>query len=175
MTTIKLKHHVKEFFADADNVRLIDSTPLVLIHLACIGLFFVGFSPIAIATCAAMYLLRVFAITAGYHRYFSHKTYKTSRVFQFMLAFVGASAAQLGPIWWASHHRNHHNHSDTEKDVHSPVTRGWFWSHVGWLLCCKHLGKNYLGVDDLNRYPELRFMDRYHIIAPVTLAIGRSP
>jgi stearoyl-CoA desaturase (delta-9 desaturase) len=172
MNAIRFKHLAKEFLADADNVRLIDSTPLVAIHLACIGLFFVGVSPIAVAACVALYFLRVFAITAGYHRYFSHNSFKTSRIFQFVLAFIGASAAQLGPLWWASHHRNHHNNSDTEKDVHSPVTRGMFWSHVGWLLCCKHLGGNYSGVQDLSRYPELRFIDRYHIIAPVSLAIG---
>ena len=60
----------------------------------------------------------MFALTGGYHRYFSHNSYKTSRVFQFLLAFTGGMSAQLGALWWAAHHRHHHLYSDTEKDIH---------------------------------------------------------
>ena len=170
---MRFKHIAKEVLTDEDNVRLIDSTPLVFIHLACIGLFFVGISPVAIGMCILMYFIRVFAITGGYHRYFSHRTYNTSRVFQFMLAFAGASSAQLGPIWWASHHRHHHEYSDTEEDIHSPISKSLFWSHIGWLLSCRYLKtEDYKGVNDLLVHPEIRFIDRYHIIAPVTLVLG---
>jgi stearoyl-CoA desaturase (delta-9 desaturase) len=83
------------------------------VHIACLLVFVVGFSWIAVAMCILLYVVRMFAITGGYHRYFSHRTFQTSRWFQFVLGWLGASSAQKGPIWWASHHRHHHKHSDT--------------------------------------------------------------
>ena len=83
-----------------------------------------------------LYFVRMLAITGGYHRYFSHRSYRLKRVPQFVLAFVGTTAAQKGPLWWAAHHRAHHKYSDTERDIHSPI-RGFWWSHVGWILCDK--------------------------------------
>ena len=94
--------------------------PYIIIHLSLISLFFVGVSETAIIIFLIMYGIRMFAITGFYHRYFSHKTFKTSRFTQFVFAIIGASAVQRGPIWWAAHHRGHHMHSDTEKDQHSP-------------------------------------------------------
>ncbi|MDA0989863.1 MAG: acyl-CoA desaturase [Verrucomicrobia bacterium] len=140
-------------------------------HLACLAIPFVGFSWVAIMALVGTYIVRVFALTGGYHRYFSHRSFKTSRLFQFVLAFTGASAAQLGPLWWASHHRHHHLHSDGEGDNHSPLRQGFFWSHVGWLFCRKHELADERRVRDLQQFPELRFLDRYHVIAPLTLAL----
>ena len=60
----------------------------------------------------------------GYHRYFSHRSYKTSRVFQFLLAFFAMTSAQKGVLWWAAHHRHHHRYSDQEPDFHSPLQKG---------------------------------------------------
>ncbi len=158
---------------DDENMNLYDSSPLLFVHIAALlGIFLVGFSGIALAVCAAAYFIRVFALTGGYHRYFSHNSYKTSRAFQFILAFVGASAAQLGPLWWASHHRHHHQHSDTEEDIHSPRQRGIWWSHIGWLLCRKYAKAELDRVRDFAKYPEIRFIDRFHVIAPITLAVG---
>ena len=84
-------------------------------------MFVAGWSWFAVATSVFLYYLRMFGLTAGYHRYFSHKSYRTSRLFQFVLAWIGASAVQKGPLWWAAHHRHHHRFSDTEDDVHSPI------------------------------------------------------
>jgi stearoyl-CoA desaturase (delta-9 desaturase) len=67
-----------------------------------------------------LYISRMFFITAFYHRYFSHRTYRVSRTMQFLMAFAGCTAGQRGPLWWASHHREHHLSSDTERDPHSP-------------------------------------------------------
>jgi stearoyl-CoA desaturase (delta-9 desaturase) len=132
---------------------------------------FVGFSWTALAFCIAAYLVRVFALTAGFHRYFSHRSYKTSRVFQFILAFVGTSAAQLGPIWWASHHRHHHEYSDQPEDIHSPSLKGFFRSHIGWVMCKKYVTPQYERVGDLTKYPELMFLDRFSVVAPLCLGL----
>ncbi len=101
----------------------------IVIHLACFLAFWTGVSTAAVAVCLIFYFVRMFAITAGYHRYFSHRSYKTSRTFQFILAFLGAASAQKGPLWWASNHRHHHKHSDTEEDFHSPGLHGIWWAH----------------------------------------------
>ena len=123
------KSILKEY--EVDWLRVI---PFILIHLAIFTVFLVGFSYTALLVFLLMYSIRMFAITGFYHRYFSHKAFKTSRIMQFIFAIIGASAVQRGPIWWAAHHRGHHVHSDTEQDKHSPKSHGFFWSHMGWFL-----------------------------------------
>ena len=147
----------------------IGSMGFMALHAACILIFWVGFSWPAVMACIGLYVLRMFGITAGYHRYFSHRSYKTSRVFQFVLAFLGCSSAQMGPLWWAAHHRTHHMYSDKEGDIHSPVLHGLWWSHVGWILSCKYVRTNLETIPDFAKYLELRLLDRFHWIAPVTL------
>ena len=138
-------------------------------HLACIGIFFTGFSWVAVAVMALTYFIRVFALTAGFHRYFSHRSFKTSRFFQFALAWAGTSSAQLGPMWWAANHRHHHQHSDHEEDIHSPVIKDAFWAHIGWVLCKAHSDIKYERIKDLTKYPELRFIDRFHVLPVISL------
>jgi stearoyl-CoA desaturase (delta-9 desaturase) len=121
---------------------------------------------------AALYAVRMFAITAGYHRYFAHRSFRTSRAFQLVLALVGGTAAQKGALWWAAHHRDHHRHSDDPEDVHSPLRRGFLWSHVGWILSRRHHETKLGRVKDLAVYPELRFLDRHHYLPPLALALG---
>ncbi len=141
------------------------------IHLMCLGVIWVGTSWIAVAVCAFLYVLRMFAITGGYHRYFSHRSYKTSRWFQFVLAFLGASSAQKGPIWWASHHRHHHRYSDTEEDIHPPKIYGVYWAHMGWVLSAKYLQPRLELIKDFLKFPEILFIDKNHLIAPVSLGV----
>jgi stearoyl-CoA desaturase (delta-9 desaturase) len=148
------------------------SIPFILVHLACLAALWVGVSWIAVAVCVFLYIVRMFAITGGYHRYFSHRTYDTSRVFQFLLAFLGTASAQKGPLWWASHHRHHHKHSDTEEDIHSPGIHGLWWAHVGWVLSDKYLNADMSLVKDLEKYPEIRFIDNWHLLAPVLLGFS---
>ena len=145
--TRKLSYHLKaaldnsNFTASEKNPRNIDwlrSSPFWLSHLAVIGLIWVGASPIAIGLCFLFYFVRMFGITGFYHRYFSHRSFRTSRVVQFLGALLGASSAQRGPIWWASHHRHHHRHSDEPVDSHSPRQDGFWWSHVLWFLADKN-------------------------------------
>ena len=115
------------------------------IHLGCLGVFWVGFSWTAFWTCAALYVVRMFGITGAYHRYFSHRSYDTSRPFQFVLGLLGATSAQKGPIWWAAHHRHHHKHSDTEQDIHPPGIYGLWWAHVGWVLSSQFIATREIG------------------------------
>lgn len=160
----------KHLLSDDENIRLLNSTPLVGMHLLLLTVPFVGVSWPAVIAMLLTYWMRVFALTGGYHRYFSHRAFKTSRAFQFVLAFLGATGAQLGPLWWAAHHRHHHRHSDTDQDSHSPVRKDFFWSHLGWLLCRKYWKADSGNVRDWMRFPELRWLDRFHVVAPLTLA-----
>ncbi|MDI3286528.1 acyl-CoA desaturase [Polyangium sp. 15x6] len=122
-----------------------------------------------VALAAAAYFVRMFAITAAYHRYFSHRSFKTSRLFQLVLAFLGTTAVQKGPLWWAAAHRVHHKHSDTERDVHSPLRRGFWYAHLGWWMGKDHQETRIDLVPDLAGYPELRWLDRYHVIGSAAL------
>jgi stearoyl-CoA desaturase (delta-9 desaturase) len=142
----------------------------VLLHLGCVLIFQLEFGWTALATCLFTYTLRAFGITAGFHRCLSHRAFTTGRVFQFMLAWLATSALQRGPLWWVSHHRHHHPHADAETDVHSPHGRGFWWSHIGWVLCRKYNEPNLKLVTDLNRLPEMRWLDRYFLLPPALLA-----
>lgn len=144
--------------------------PLLIVHLGCLLAFISGVSTTAIVICVVLYLVRMFGITAGFHRYFAHRTYKTSRPFQFILALLGTAAAQKGPLWWAAHHRDHHSHSDTEEDVHSPGIHGWWWSHMGWLMSEKFSQASFRRIHDLTKYKELVWIDKYHFVVPILLA-----
>lgn len=142
------------------------SIPFILVHVLAVGGAVVfGVTWKAVILCVALYLVRVWFITAGYHRYFSHRAYRTSRWFQFVLAFGGGTAAQKGALWWAGHHREHHRNSDTELDVHSPL-RGFWWSHVGWILCDKYNETPTDRIRDFAKYPELRWLNKHDWVPP---------
>jgi stearoyl-CoA desaturase (delta-9 desaturase) len=155
---------------DGDCVDWVRVIPFFGLHLACLAVIWVGFSWFALWVAFALYCVRMFAITGFYHRYFSHKAFRTSRALQFVFALLGAASVQRGPLWWAAHHRNHHRHSDTEHDLHSPVTRSLFWSHMGWFMSPRGFVTEHSAVPDLMKYPELRWLDRYDLMVPVALA-----
>jgi stearoyl-CoA desaturase (delta-9 desaturase) len=151
---------------------LLSTVLTVAMHLACLFVLVVPFSLKLLGLAAAGYLLRMFAITAGYHRYFSHRSYKTSRWFQFVLAFLGTSAMQNGPLWWASWHRHHHKYSDMALDAHSPVRGGFWHAHIGWFLNGSHDHPNLANVKDLAVFPELRFLERHKWMPIVAYAVA---
>ena len=143
--------------------------PYAAVHVVALGVFWVGVSWIAVAVCLALYAARMFAITGFYHRYLSHRSYKTSRWFQFLFAMVGNASVQKGPLWWAAHHRRHHQYSDQEEDVHSPMQRGFFYSHVGWVFDRANAATRIRLVPDLAKFPELRILDRIDVLVPILL------
>ena len=156
-------------WSDIDWVRVI---PFILLHVACIAVFWVGFSWFALCFAIALYVVRMFAITGFYHRYFSHKAFRTSRVFQFVLAVMGATAVQRGPLWWASHHRHHHAYSDEHKDSHSPLQHGFLWSHLGWFLASRNFKTQSHRVKEFASFTELRLLDRFDVLVPILLGFG---
>ena len=159
---------------DAREVDWLRVLPFIGMHLTCFGVIWVGVSTTAVVVAIALYLVRMLAITGFYHRYFSHRTFRTSRAVQFIFAAIGSMAVQRGPLWWVGHHRHHHAHSDDPSDSHSPGQHGFFWSHVGWFLCRRNYATRTELVKDLARYPELRFLDRFDVLMPVVLAVALS-
>lgn len=152
---------------EIDWLRII---PFILLHLGCLATIWVGVSAFAVGVAVVLYFLRMFAITAFYHRFFAHKAFKTSRGMQFIFAVIGASATQRGPLWWAAHHRRHHRFADKEQDPHSPK-QGFLWSHTGWFLSKQNFKTDFSLVSELAIYPELRWLDRFDIAVPVMLAL----
>ena len=156
---------------EPDRVRWIDTIPYWSVHVAAVvGVVLLGFSWTGVAIAAVSYAVRMFGITAGYHRYFSHRTFKTSRVGQVGFALLGVISTQKGPLWWAAHHRNHHKYSDQPEDLHSPKQRGFWWSHMFWILVRRHQHADLTKVKDLTRYPELLFINRFEILFTVAFA-----
>ena len=154
-----------------DDIIYPSAVPFVLIHLSCAAAFWSGITWQAIAICIALYWLRMFAIGAGYHRYFSHRSYSTGRLFQFLLAFLAQSSAQKSILWWAAKHRHHHLHSDTPQDVHSPVHKGFVYSHVGWIFARQHDPTDLVKVADFASVPELRWLHKFEVMPAVALGV----
>lgn len=155
-----------------EKLSLLVSLPFISVHIGALFALTISPSPFALFMVFLMYFIRMFGITAGFHRFFSHKTFKTSRAFQFILAYLATSSAQMGPIWWASHHRHHHKYTDEIEDPHTPTLKGFFWAHVGWIMSPSNVPTKEEYVGDLKRFPELRFLDKYHYLAPFSMAVS---
>ncbi len=157
---------------EPDAVDWMRCIPFIVLHLGCLGVIWVGVSPVAAWTAVALYFLRMFAVTGIYHRYFSHKTYSTSRFGQFLLALWGGTTVQRGGLWWAYHHRHHHQHSDEPEDAHSPHVHGFWWSHIGWITSRRNFPTDYSKVKDLAKYPELVWLNRFDTVVPFLFALA---
>jgi stearoyl-CoA desaturase (delta-9 desaturase) len=155
-----------------ERIDWLRTLPFIALHLGCLGVIWVGVSGIAVATAVALYAVRMFALTGFYHRYFSHQAFRTSRALQLIFAAIGATCVQRGPLWWAAHHRNHHRFADSGRDPHSPLLRGFLWSHLGWFLTPRGFRTDWSVIGDLARFPELRLLDRFDILMPIVLAVA---
>jgi stearoyl-CoA desaturase (Delta-9 desaturase) len=164
-----------------EKFNIVSSLPFFTVHALAITLAFVtGVHWGWVALAVVSYVVRMFGVTAGYHRYFSHRAFKTNRVFQFLLAVLAQLSAQKGVLWWAAHHRHHHRSSDQEDDIHSPVRRGFWYSHVGWILSKKWEQTNENAIRDFARFPELKWLNRFWLVPPLVgaallFAIGGLP
>jgi len=146
--------------------------PFVFLHLGALAALTVTASPFTLLVAVGLYWLRMFAVTAFYHRYFSHRTFKTSRLAQFCFAYLATTSSQRGPLWWAAHHRSHHKLSDREGDLHSPAVSGLIWSHMAWITADANMPTDYAAVKDLTKYPELVFLNRFDWVPPTSLALS---
>lgn len=154
-----------------DDIIYPSAIPFILVHLACFGVIWSGVTWQAVIIGVTLYWLRMFAIGAGYHRYFSHRAYSTSRVFQFILAFLAQSTAQKSVLWWAAKHRHHHQYSDMPQDVHSPRQSGFLYSHVGWIFARQHADTDLQKIKDFARYPELMLLHRFELAPAVITGV----
>lgn len=151
----------------------VSSIPFIASHVAAIaGVALLGWSWTGFALAIGLYYLRMFGITAGFHRYFSHRSFKTSRPVQFLFALLGTLSSQKGVLWWAAHHRTHHKLSDQPGDLHSVRQSGFFWSHVGWILAPDNDATDWKRIRDFAKYPELRFLNRFWMLVVIAFAVG---
>lgn len=144
----------------------------IVLHLACFAAIFTGVRWSDVALCLALYVIRMFGVTAGYHRYFSHRAFKTGRVMQFVLAFIAQSSLQSGALWWAAKHRDHHKYSDTPLDSHSPRHYGFWFAHVGWIFNAQAQKADYDRIPEFTQYPELRWLDRHSWVPGTILGVS---
>jgi len=157
---------------DSDKLDYFICLQFLFMHVACLLLLWTGVSVVAVVICLALYVVRMFAITAGFHRLLAHRTYRTSRLFQFLMAFTGTASYQKGPLWWSAHHRRHHLVADTSQDFHSPLTRRFWRAHFGWFLSRDSQKTEWKLIANLSKYPELRFLDRFYSLPPIMLAVS---
>lgn len=154
-----------------DDIIYPNTAAFIVVHLVPFAALWSGVTTTSIVLAITLYVVRMFGITAGYHRYFSHRSFRTSRLGQFLFAWLAMSSAQKSVLWWAALHRHHHRHSDTENDVHSPLHRGFWYAHVGWIFDRKHDETRVDEVPDLAKFPELRFLDRHQLLPAISLAV----
>ena len=157
--------------APDERVNWVSSIPFFLVHVLCFAVLLTGFTWTAVALFVFMYFGRAFFVTAAYHRYFSHKSYRLNRFWQFVFAFQATATAQKGVLWWAANHRHHHRYSDMQNDLHSP-RKGFWWSHVGWILSDKYKDTDYAAIKDFAKYPELRLLERRQGTPPFIYGIA---
>jgi stearoyl-CoA desaturase (delta-9 desaturase) len=155
-----------------DDIVYPGAIPFILVHLLCFAVFVTGITSQALWICLILFVVRMFGVSAGYHRYFSHRAFKTSRVGQFVLAWIAQSSAQRGVLWWSARHRHHHKYSDTEDDVHSPRQRGFLYAHVGWVFTRQDDQAARDAVPDLTSYPELRWLSKYQYLPATVLGVA---
>lgn len=173
-TTNNLPSYEPKPFVHSKLPSWIKCIPFLGVHVAALAVFLpmVEATWTAIILCTANYFIRMFGITGGYHRYFAHRAYKTSRWFQFVIAWLGAMAMQKGPLWWAGHHRHHHQHSDQDPDLHSPHIDTVWYSHVGWILDKDTEHTDWKSIHDFAKFPELRVIDNWYWVPGVLNAVA---
>ncbi len=147
---------------------------MAFMHVGAIAGFFTFSWPAFWTAIFLWWLTGGIGICLGYHRYFTHKSYATPKVIQYLLAICGCMAGEAGPIAWVAAHRYHHTYSDTDQDPHSPL-KGFLWSHFTWLFGRENFLASY---DSYKKYcPDMIkdkfivFLDRYHML-PVLFLTG---
>ncbi|HKE00292.1 MAG TPA: fatty acid desaturase [Planctomycetota bacterium] len=157
----------------SNGIRFAPVWQMGLFHvLAVAGVVLLGISWTAVLISVALYAIRMFFIVTGYHRYFSHRSFRLNRFWQLVWALVAMTSTQKGVLWWASHHRRHHRYADTDRDLHSPARRGFWWAHVGWVLSDQFDHTVHEEVRDLAKFPELVWLNRHPLTPPLVYALA---
>jgi stearoyl-CoA desaturase (delta-9 desaturase) len=143
-------------------------TIYILLHLGCFGILYTGVSAEAMAVLCVAFLIRALGVSIVYHRYFAHRSFRTSRLMQFCLGLYGSLTVLGGLLWWAQTHREHHRHADTPDDIHSPAFHGFIYSHCGWFLDDRHRSLDLSKVRDLARFPELIWLERLDVLSKLS-------
>lgn len=115
------------------NILFLTLTPVIGIAGTAAYTWYAGFSLWMPLLLLGMYLAVGISICAGYHRFFSHKSYEATRPVQYFYAFFGAMAAQNSILWWSSSHRVHHKYVDKDWDPYN-IQRGFWWAHILWIF-----------------------------------------
>lgn len=119
-----------------------------------------------------LYLAVGFSICAGYHRFFSHKSYEASPVVQVLFAFFGAMAAQNSILWWSSSHRVHHSHVDKDWDPYN-IRRGFWWAHILWIFHKNdERDDTFANATDLQKNPIVMWQHRWHKVILIVGGFG---
>ncbi len=144
-------------------------TRVLLVHAGLLFAFKVGISWVAFATFMVTYYVKLFAVSGVFHRYYTHRSYEMGRGFCFLWSFIGCTAGQRGPLSWTTVHSKHHQHSDKKGDPHSPVQRGLFYAHLGWLLAKEPLPTSDALVRKYKDRPEILWLDRHYNVPFIAL------
>ena len=155
--------------------NLVQITIFWTVQVSALLVFAVPFRWAFVAVWAASHFLRAIGLTLAFHRYFAHRAFKMNRLARFVWVWIGTSAMQKGPIWWAGHHVNHHKYADRDGDPHSPMVSGVYYAHIGWFLNdSRHdtLEPTNPVIRDFSKVPEIAFIEKYFFLPPLTLAIA---
>ncbi len=152
--------------------ELLHRMDYVLLHLSPLLIIVTGATVFDWILCGILYFVRMFFVCSGYHRYFSHATFKTSRAFQLVLAFMAQTTMQKGVLWWAANHRTHHKYTDKPQDPHSPKIYGFWYAHMGWFLSKDYHKTDFSIIKDFSKFPELRWLNRNHVIPALILMLA---
>ncbi len=155
------------------NMLLFSLTPLCALTVVPLYGIYYGYDLFEWAVFAAFMVFCGLSITAGYHRLWSHRAYKAHPVLRFLFALGGACALQNDVLTWASDHRRHHRFVDNnDRDPYS-AGRGFWFSHIGWILRFYESGKpDISNVKDLLKDPILRWQHRHYLLLALIMNIG---
>ena len=146
------------------NMLIFSLTPLLALTLVPVYGYLYGYDSFEWIIFTLLFVYSGISITAGYHRLWSHKTYKAHPILRVFLAFGGALALQNDILNWASDHRRHHRHVDDNKKDPYSAGRGFWFSHIGWILRNYESASNdFSNVQDLKRDPIVMWQHRNYL------------
>ena len=146
-------------------------TPVIAVAGTAIYTYLHGFALWMPLLALGMYGAVGISICAGYHRFFSHKSYEASRPVQIFYAIFGAMAAQNSILWWSSSHRMHHQYVDRDWDPYS-IKRGFWWAHILWIFHKHDAPDAEANAPDLLANPVVQWQNRWYKVLVIVVGFG---